>query len=191
MDTDHCILTQKKKTEIPSQCERGAGGSETVNLGCVSVQKHFQLRESVGSLPSLLLINSCAPGCDPSRDPAEHFFASCLNLGGEEQSQQKPGIKSRQAFALSWSQQLLQNPVNFVQPCRFIQTFLHISAVPLTTVISPLLLWWCQICLVHFPTKTILIYKLKNCTIKKTTLRTQIQSAGICVKGELMGGWYN
>lgn len=149
--------------------------------------------KSAGRLSSELFISSCAPGGvgGGHLKTLQSIFFLRLNRNREEQSQQKCGIKSRQALAASWSRQLLQNPGNFVQPCRFIQSFLHISAVPpppqvhvyVTTVISLLLLWGCQRCWVPLPTKI----KFK----KKTNFMTWYLCRSVCKERELTGGCYN
>lgn len=52
---------------------------------------------------SWTFISICAPGGNPSKDLAERFFPpqDRLNPNREEQSQQKRGMKSRQALAAS------------------------------------------------------------------------------------------
>lgn len=63
--------------------------------------------------------------CNPSKDPAEVLFF----LVSTETEKSKV-TKARTEVPPGISQQLLLNPGNFVQPCRLILSFLHVSAVP-------------------------------------------------------------
>lgn len=109
-----------------------------------------------------LLISSSAPGATPPKGLLRFCFCPCQDWDWEKQSQQKARLNFRQAFAVSWSQQFLQKPGNFVQLCRPILSFLHISAGPpckaacllcITIVILLLLPWRYHILLLLFPIK--------------------------------------
>lgn len=85
-----------------------------------SFQTTFQINWKVIQVAAHQQLCSC---CNPS---LQRFYFSSSEL----RLRRAKSTKARTKVPPGISQQLLLNPGNFVQPCRLILSFLHVSAVP-------------------------------------------------------------